>query len=315
MLAVETNRLPTYLGILVSLAIAAKGVSWASHASAADRRIGDRAGGTEPGGGPGEVPWTIFRWNSRAASTGGSPGWDEPLASDRPDFTEASSTVGDGVSQLEMGYTYFLDGSAGNRTEAHSYPELLLRQGLLADWLELRVGWSFNSETQVLSGTAGTVHGADDLYLGVKLGLTPQQDWLPEMALTPQALVPLGGPFSAGRVLPGINWLYGWDVSERVSTGGSTQYNLSVDELTARLHGEFAQSWTIGISLAERLSSYTEWFVLVPSGADTEHTEHYFDGGLTYRWTNNLQSDMRIGKGVSRESTDFFAGVGMVLRF
>jgi hypothetical protein len=265
--------------------------------------------------GAGDFPHTLFRWNSDAPPEGGSPGWDEPLASDRPDFTEASSTVGRGVNQLEMGYTFFADESAAIDLESHSYPEILFRRGILADWLELRIGWTFNSETTTVSGVTGTSHGSDDLYLGIKLGLTPQQGWLPEMSLTPQMTVPVGGQFTADRTLPGINWLYGWDISERLATGGSTQYNLSVDEFSGRLHGLFAQSWTVGYSLAERWGGYTEWFVLAPAGAETEHTEHYFDGGLTYRWTNNVQSDIRVGKGISSASTDFFAGSGIVLRF
>src|SRR5687768_2148528 len=61
---------------------------------------------------------TLLVWNSGAEQTGGPPGWDEPLASDRPDFTEASCTVGRGVCQLEMGYTYFHDSDAASSLNA-----------------------------------------------------------------------------------------------------------------------------------------------------------------------------------------------------
>lgn len=262
-----------------------------------------------------EASPTLLRWNNDRLAKGGAPRADQPLASDRPDFTEASSTVGRGVTQIECGYTYFADGDVGNRLISHSFPELLLRQGLLTDWLELRIGWSYNSETSTLSGIGGTAHGSDDLYLGLKLGLTPQQGWLPEMALMPQMQVPLGGEFSANRTLPGLNWLYGWDITERFSFGMSTQYNLSVDEFTDKLHGEFAQSATIGVAWTERLSGYYEWFAFAPAGADTERPEHYFDTGLTYRWTNDLQFDVRSGWGLSPSSTDWFLGTGVVVRF
>src|SRR5690606_21949136 len=53
-------------------------------------------------------PMTLFQWSS-GNSYGGGASLDEPLASDRPDFTEASTTVGRGVVQLEMGYTYVED--------------------------------------------------------------------------------------------------------------------------------------------------------------------------------------------------------------
>lgn len=262
-------------------------------------------------------PKTLFLWNSSEEPEGGPAGWDEPLASDRPDFTEASSTVGRGVSQLEMGYTFSYDDGGGAQLHAHSYPELLFRQGLLTDWLELRVGWNFSSQNQHIGAPPFTIteQGAEDLYLGVKLGLTAQQGILPEMALVPQMTVPLGGLFTTHRVCPGVNWLYGWEVTDFISTAGSTQFNLSVDGQTRDEYTEYAQSWTIGYSLAEKLGAYTEWFVIAPAGAESDRTEHYFDGGFTYRWSNNLQFDIRVGKGVSAAATDFFGGVGAVVRF
>ncbi|MBY0513076.1 MAG: transporter, partial [Gemmataceae bacterium] len=56
---------------------------------------------------------------------------EEPLASDRPDFTEASSTVGKGRVQLEGGYTFTRDHSGEVATTSHSYPEALLRIGMI----------------------------------------------------------------------------------------------------------------------------------------------------------------------------------------
>src|SRR5688572_5047194 len=44
---------------------------------------------------------TLMQWSYGTSFEGGPPGPDEPLATDRPDFTEASVTVGRGVVQLE----------------------------------------------------------------------------------------------------------------------------------------------------------------------------------------------------------------------
>jgi hypothetical protein len=258
---------------------------------------------------------TLMLWNSNAEQQGGPPGWDEPLASDRPDFTEASCTVGRGVCQLEMGYTYLHDDDGVTSFNGHSFPEMLLRIGVFADWLELRFAWNHGVESLATGGVRTTASGSQDIYLGLKLGLTPQQGILPEMALMPQMTVPVGGPFTAGRVLPGVNWLYGWEINDFLTTAGSTQINLSVDPTTGNEYTEMAQSWTIGYSLAENLGAYTEWFVLSPSGADTARTEHYLDAGLTYNFSNNLQVDVRIGKGVSGAAIDMFAGTGLVARF
>jgi hypothetical protein len=260
-------------------------------------------------------PSTLMMWNSAAEATGGPPGMDEPLASDRPDFTEASCTVGRGVCQVEMGFTYFHDSVGPFSTNAYSYPETLLRIGVFADWLELRMAWNYAQESLTVGPFRLTASGSEDLYLGLKLGLTPQQGILPEMALVPQMTVPLGSVFSADEVLPGLNWLYGWEITEHLSTGGSTQINLAIDGFANKEYVEFAQSWTIGIGLTEKLSAYTEWFVFAPAGADFARTEHYFDGGFTYSVTNNLQLDIRAGVGLNDAALDFFSGTGLVARF
>ncbi len=214
-----------------------------------------------------------------------------------------------------MGYTVFSDDDGTTRLTAHSFPETLARIGLFADWFELRVGWNYGSETERTSGLSDTAGGSQDFYLGVKLGLTPQQGLLPEMALVPQMTVPAGGPLSSNRVLPGVNWLYGWDISEFLSAGGSTQVNFRLDDATADEYLEVAQSFTVGYTLSDNVGAYTEWFMLTPNAADTAQTEHYLDAGLTYRLTNDVQFDVRIGTGLSDAAADVFAGAGSVLRF
>jgi Putative MetA-pathway of phenol degradation len=237
---------------------------------------------------------------------------DEPLVSDRPDFTEASSVVGLGVFQIESGYTYTYDNNGTNRSIGHSYPETLLRYGVLADWLEFRFGTNYSS----LDIDGLYTRGAEDIYTGFKIGLTPQEGWRPEMALMPQITVPSGSrATTSGEVLAGLNWLYGWDLSERISTAGSTQFNRALDETTNASYTEWAQSWTVGYGLAEKLGGYTEYFGFYPAGADTARVQHYFDAGLTYSLTNNVQWDIRGGKGLNSVADDYFVGTGLVLRF
>lgn len=260
---------------------------------------------------------TLFQWSYGTSFSGGPPGPDEPLVSDRPDFTEASTTVGRGVVQLEAGYTYTQDEAGGVTNGSHSFPEALWRIGVLAEWLEFRIAFNYGAEqlTQDLSPTFRT-DGAQDLYLGFKIGLTPQEGILPEMSLIPQATVPTGArAFTGDTTLPGLNWCYGWDISDFLSTGASTQFNMSIDPDSGRKYTEFAQSWTVGYSLTEKWSAYTECYGLFPSGADTVKPQYYFDGGFTYLFTNNLQWDIRGGVGLNEAADDFFTGTGFVVRF
>lgn len=256
-------------------------------------------------------PGTLFRW-SRSPNVTGGPDLDEPLVTDRPDFTEASSTVGLGVAQLEIGYTYTFDDDGTTSEKSHSFPEPLLRCGIFADWLELRVGWNYSD---VEAGQA-TASGGEDLYLGFKIGLTPQDGLLPEMAVIPQMTVPTGADaFSADEVLAGLNWIYGWEISDCIATAGSTQFNRALDELTNDAYTEWAQSWTIAYTLTDEVGAYTEYFGLYPTSADTAVSEHYFNGGFTYLISNDVQWDIRAGTGLNDAADDFFIGTGLSIRF
>jgi len=253
---------------------------------------------------------TLLQWSIGTSFSGG-PDLDEPLVTDRPDFTEASSTVGLGVAQLEIGYTYTFDNDGTTSTRSHSSPEPLLRYGVLADWLELRVGWNYAD--QVSGGVQ--VSGSEDLYLGFKIGLTPQEHFLPEMALIPQMTVPTGAsPFSADEVLPGLNWVYAWEIDDCISTAGSTQFNRAIDEGSAGAYTEWAQSWTVAYSLSDRVGAYTEWFAFFPHSSDTEKPEHYFNGGFTYLISDDVQWDIRAGAGLNDAADDYFVGTGLSIR-
>jgi hypothetical protein len=255
-----------------------------------------------------------------------------PIETDRPDFTEASSTVGRGRVQLELGYTYIRDDEDGSSVRAHSFPETLLRVGMFADWFEFRIAWNFGVHRETQNGISITISEPEDLYLGVKLALTEQDGIWPEMALLPQMTVPtapvtgmvlfqhplptdLGG-FGTGEVMPGINWLYGWDVTESWTAAGSTQVNRALDD-SGVFYEEFAQSVTIGYGWTERLRHYTEWFAFFPHGAADPGTrpEHYFNGGFTYLVTDNFQLDIRAGVGLNSAAGDFFAGAGAAYRY
>lgn len=274
-------------------------------------------GGAAPSVAGAQAP-TLFLWGYGDGGDGQTAAEKlaEPLVTDRPDFTEASSTVGLGVVQLEGGYTYAYDGTDTGSTKSHSFPETLLRIGVFAEWMEFRIAQNYAEETTTEFGVSRTTEtGAQDLYLGIKWGLTGQEGILPEMALITQMTVPSGdSAFTAGETLPGVVWLYGWDVNDWISTAGQTKADRALDDVTGDPYLQFSQSWTVGYTLTEPLGAYTEWFVLAPDGADTNHTENYADGGFTYKVTNNLQLDIRAGVGLNEAADDYFAGSGFAIR-
>jgi hypothetical protein len=251
------------------------------------------------------LPATLFAWRGVPRPLG-EPG---PIVTDRPDFTEASSTVGLGIIQVETGYTFVRDGD----THAHSWGEPLVRVGALANWLEFRVA-AFPLTVTDASGSMSR-SGFEDLYLGAKCALTLQETFLPEIAVVIQMTVPTGSEeFSDGRVLPGVNLLYGWDLTDDLSLGGSTQFNSALDDHGTRVD-EWVQSVALGYGLTDRLGVYAEWYSFHPGGPGKGTTQRYLNGGLAFLATDDLQCDVRGGMGVNDEAEDLFLGVGISFRF
>ena len=265
---------------------------------------------------PCELP-TLFSWAGCPVTPRGNP-YDEPLTTDRPDFTESATTVGRGVVQLEMGYLYGEDHeNGGDRVRNNAYPNSLLRVGLCRDWLEFRLGWAMLDQRTSGRGERSSNVGAQDMLLGVKLALTEQCGWRPETAAILQMTVPTGdSAYTADRVLIGGVWIYSTDINDYWSIGGQTQLNQAIDELD-HVYTEFGQSAVTGITLTEKLSIFGEWFALIPHSALASSADpvHYLDGGFTYLLSNNLQYDIWSGIGLNDEAADYFIGSGLSVRF
>jgi len=260
-------------------------------------------------------PGTLLSWRYGEGNTGG-PNRDAPLVTDRPDFTEASTTVGRGVLQLEFGYTFTMDDERTESSRSHSAGEPLIRWGIGADWLELRLALFPVSERTNDGSGWRTTGGTEDLYIGSKIALTAQECHFPETAIILQSTLPTGsGGLTNDDTLPGINFLYAWELNEDVMIGGSTQANRAIDDGTGEPFLEIAQSTTMALGLSDDLSMFTEWFAFFPNGADTAEVEHYFNGGFAILLNNDVQFDIRAGYGMNRAADDFFAGAGLSVRF
>jgi len=257
---------------------------------------------------------TLFQWNAGPECSGG-PQLDKPLQTDRPNFTSTSVTVGKGVTQIESGYTYLKSNEGGQDVRYQSFGEFLWRQGILADWLEFRVGFSPLQQTAQIGTYHNSTFGTQDLDLALQFALTPQAGILPEMALITSMSVPTGSPaFTSQHVEPGVDLIYAWQLNQIVSVAASTQGYADIDT-SGKYFLEMAQSCSVNYTLNSQLSAFTEWFVLIPSGARTARTEHYFDAGFTFLINNNVQLDWSAGVGLSEGASDFFAGAGLSVRF
>lgn len=263
---------------------------------------------------------TLLQWSYGTTFSGGPPGRDEPLESDRPDFSESPITVGKGVVQVEAGYEYFLDRHAGDVQSEHNFPVALFRIGMFAEWFEWRIEYSYQIINDTISNnplppTQSQISGSEDLVLAAKVCLTPQEGILPAMGVIPSLAVPSGSPsITEGAVLPGFIWACGWEINKKIEVEMNTDLFRRRDEV-GNDFTEFAQSIAVQFHWTKHFESYIEWYVTSPTGRTIERTEHNADGGFIFPITDNLQLDVEAGLGLNEAARDFFAGAGATVRF
>jgi hypothetical protein len=237
----------------------------------------------------------------------------DPLDTDRPDFTEGTSTVPLGHYQLEGGYTFTRFGEE----DSSSLGELLLRIGA-GERMEARLG--IGSYTRIDTGVSGapTLSGYEDPTIGVKIRLTPEDTNLlppghPQLAILLATSVPVGSDdLTSDEWQPEGKLALGWDFTDRFSLGSTLIYGYPSDG-DERFH-QFAASLSAAYSLTDRLGAYLEGYGFNKESLDGSSTT-YLNTGLTFGISNDLQVDVRVGAGLDDPSPNWFAGVGGAVRF
>jgi len=166
------------------------------------------------------------------------------------------------------------------------------------------------------NASAHTYVGSADMSIGFKIALTHQAHVLPEMGIIVEAFVPAGSDhFTADETLPRVAWTYAWEIGEGLLLEGQTMIARKLDHYTDEAYSEFSQAVGVKAELIDDLlASYVEWYALAPHSADTEHTQHVFEGGFMVLLTRNLQWDVEAGVGLNDAAHDYFVGTGFSYR-
>jgi hypothetical protein len=234
---------------------------------------------------------------------------EEPLVTDRPDFTESSSAVGSGVVQFESGFTY-IDFRGGS--DITTLPEVLARWGVL-EKLELRFllptyawesGSGSNASGFLSSGVGLKYQFADGDGSGFIGGM--------EAALIASTTIPTGtADFASSDWQPAVVLCTSWELSSNVGLGT----NIGV----ARPAGDgtrFTTLWAsaaLGVGLSDSTSVFFEVF-----GFNREENRGpnnaTFQTGLVYLFHPDLQVDVRVARRLTDEGPDFLVGAGLSWR-
>jgi hypothetical protein len=232
----------------------------------------------------------------------------EPLVTDRPDFTESALSVGRGTLQFESGTTYADFGG----TLSTTLGELLVRWGV-GQKLELRLAtltylW--------LDEPAGNSSGFIDSSIGVKLGLNDGQG-AGFLGRTSAALI-AGTTFPSGNSeFRSDSWqpyavvALSWDLSSSVSLGTNLGYARPAEE-----DERFNSVWlsaALGVGITDATSVFFELY-----GFDREEQRGpntaTFQTGVTHLLSPDLQLDARLARRLTDDGPDFLIGFGVSWR-
>jgi hypothetical protein len=106
--------------------------------------------------------------------------------------------------------------------------------------------------------------------------------------------------------------LYCWDLSDRVTLGGTTGAALF------RVEGDnfvqLQQTASLDWTLTDRIAPFVEWEMLVDYGSADDGAQHLLGGGLSFLLTERLQLTWRAGVGVNDRAPDFVTGLYFAYR-
>lgn len=223
----------------------------------------------------------------------------DPIVTDRPDFTESSLVVPRNALQIETGLTYE---KITRRASNLSGPEALLRYGL-ADKLELRVGLPNYNRFE-----SPDAEGFDDLYLGAKIQLGSHRGT--DFALIPAVFIPAGRRgIRSESVTPELKVTYARDIGAYALSG--MVHVASVEEEGER-STPFQLTNSLGIPVKERIGMFLEHIL---GAQDGERPAHILHSGFTYQPRPDRQFDLHYGFGLTPNAPDFFIGAGFSIRF
>ncbi len=242
------------------------------------------------------------------------------MSTDRPDTTESPFTVDVGHFQLELS---FVDVTSDNRSDdglasrSLEIAPMLLKLGVL-DNMDLQLGITPYTRTQQTDGATGAssaLQGFSDLTFRVKVNLWGNDGGVTAFAIMPFVKLPTANTaLGNGRVEGGVILPFAVQLPHGLSLGFMSEF----DAVTAGDGEPYRIDWvhtaTLGFPIAGELGGYVEY----AGFADFSHAEpyrRYFNIGVTYAPTPNVQVDGGVRAGLTTSADDRGLFVGVSYRY
>lgn len=240
---------------------------------------------------------------------------EQPLSTDRPDFVEASETVGKGRVQIETSFLTERERHGDERERTDSMPTLL-RIGLSKSF-ELRIeseGRTVQHSTERSADERSTVAGYADTAVGLLWHAADAHGSRPSVGVLVDAELPTGSKALGGEgIRPSLRVVAEWELP------GEMELGVMPGVAVGRERGEERTTYGIfGIALekafTERLLGLVQ--VAVPRIARSRHggTEASLGIGASWLLSRDCQVDTMFSRGLNHRTPYASWTVGVSFR-
>ncbi len=234
----------------------------------------------------------------------------EVLRSDRPGNTDAATTVGQGMAQIQSGLSYFdVDHVSLDYRTYGPNVSLVARYGII-ERLEFRAAFVVRWQTETSMGVENQFGGLEVMNLGLRFNLLDGKEKKPSLGIQADFRVQEIGPpeYRIDEPAPRIFLLFNTPVSNWFLL--SSNLGLVWDELGAEPYGAGTLNLSRGIS--DKVSVFIEAF----GNLYFESQGFGMNVGMAYLINNSLQLDL-IGSylGISGDLQGLGGSAGVSWRF
>jgi hypothetical protein len=236
----------------------------------------------------------------------------QPLVTDRPDFVEASSTVGEGVFQFETSLGFERTDLPGPDERIRVTPTLL-RYGILESW-ELRLETK-GAVRRVLEGVADS--GLADVAVGAKWHTMdgggrwarPSMAWLFHVDLESGS-----DEFKGDGLRPSVRTVAEWELGERAALGAMAGIKVDSNDDGDHYVGGIL-GIVLGYSFTDDFRGFVEYGAPNLASCDDGGNIATWDAGVAYLLTGDWQVDAAYFHAANGNSPDSYWTFGLSGRF
>ena len=241
------------------------------------------------------------------------------LEPDRPDVTEGPGTVDAGHLQVEFSFVEWGEDRRREDQTTHSLSilPLMLRVGV-TDRTEIDLSFVPHDREHTVDHATGeetTAEGFGDMELRAKINFFGNEGDGPALGIIPYLRIPSATDgLGSGYVEGGGILAFSTDLPAGFDLSAMIQVDVRRTDGNDRYTADVVHSASVGHEIAGGVGAFVEYVGLASVSHDEEY-RGYFNTGLTWKASENVQFDASVQIGLTRGANDLGLFAGMTMRF